>query len=59
MTAIRLTVLPMALALLAGCNLLKPGTIRCESAPPSAPAVPKERQDKLDELADLQLDIDW
>jgi hypothetical protein len=42
----------------AGCDLPK---VRCEYvAPPASPApvVPKGRQDKLDELADLQLDID-
>jgi hypothetical protein len=50
--------LAFMLVLVAGCDLLKPATIRCESVPPAVPAVPKERQQKLDELADLQLDID-
>jgi hypothetical protein len=49
-----------AVVLVAGCDFLKPATIRCESVPPTvtAPVVPAERQAKLDELADLQLDID-
>jgi autotransporter translocation and assembly factor TamB len=52
--------LALALVLLAGCDLFKPATIRCESVPSAvtAPEVPKERQEKLAELADLQLDID-
>jgi hypothetical protein len=50
--------LALMLVLATGCDLPK---VRCEyAAPPTvpAPAVPKGRQDKLDELADLQLDID-
>jgi hypothetical protein len=44
----------------AGCEWFqgKPPLFRCESVPAAASAVSKERQAKLDELADLQLDID-
>lgn len=45
------------LVLVAGCEWFqdKPAVVRCETV---APPVPKLRQEKIDELTDLNLDID-
>jgi flagellar basal body L-ring protein FlgH len=49
------TALLTILVLVAGCELPK---VRCEYVPQPSPVVSKERQAKLNELADLQVDID-